>query len=734
MKKTVRKCVCIILSLLLLLFTALPATTSYIQAQALTSAEMAANEKIIYDYCSQVLGLNTAACVAILANVEKECHFDPNNWGDNGNAYGIFQWNYRRANLFNWCSANNLNVADINAQLGFFRHELTAKDAYSGNGYYNEVYTYLKNVPNTAQGAYDAAYYFASDYEQCTDSQFTPRAVLARDSYWPKYSKIVDPTITNPLPNAQLNAQAPGNLTWNAVPNALSYRYTIRRIDDSGKTLATVVNNALVSSSVMSVSLLKSANANMTEALRSNSKYDVKVVAYSDTNGTKALGQGVTVVFYTVTGRVVTPNLTSPAITPTAYTSHYAGTYGGTVAANKDLNIVWASTGTSYSYNVRILTQDPAPSSLYEKGSDLYTADQTTTARSLTLSASTLSKYPGKWIRVKIVAHVSGEESSKPVYYYFQRDVEIVVHTVSFDATGGSLDSYSKFILDGESITMPTAQATPCYVYYVANGGRCMPELQSFNPVNIGWTTTPYGTSVMHATGAKTTFAKNTTLYAVWKTTVKLSTVKPVRSGYTFQGWRYMTATGAVILAPGDLITLTDVSDITVSAEWKRNYSEPTLDSIRLEGMPERIVYKVGEKVDINGLRILATYSDKSTAIITEGLIITVPQLSNTGTYTVKVNCEGHEVSFDIYVFNDKTNDVIIRVGDVNFDDQITVSDARLLLRLAVGLEQKNFVIEGVGDVNGDTEVTVADARLVLRASVGLENYKKWPTCKLEFK
>ncbi|MBQ3086263.1 MAG: InlB B-repeat-containing protein [Clostridia bacterium] len=732
MKKTVRKCVCIILSLLLLLFTALPATSSYIQAQGLTTAEMAANEKIIYDYCSQVLGLNTAACVAILANVENECHFDPNNWGDNGNAYGIFQWNYRRANLFNWCSANNLNVADINAQLGFFRHELTAKDAYSGNGYYNSVYTYLKQVPNTAQGAYDAADYFAANYEQCVESQYTPRAKLARDSYWPKYSRIVDPTVTNPLPNAKLNAAAPGNLSWNAVPNAKAYRYTIRRLNESGSVAATVVNNALVSASVLSVSLLKSSNANMTEALRSNSKYDVKVVAYSDTNGTKALGQGVSLVFYTITSRVVTPNLTNPAITPTAYTSHYAGTYGGNVAANGDFNITWASTGTSYTYNVRILTQAPVPASANESGSDLYSADQTTTARSLSLSADTLSKYPGKWIRVKITAHISGQESSKPVYYYFERDVEIKGHTVSFDATGGSLDSYSKFILEDETVTMPTAKATPCYVYYVANGGRCMPEQQSFNPVNVGWTTTPYGTQVKYATGAKIAFTTNTKLYAVWKTSVKLSTVTPIRSGYTFEGWRYQTATGTELLPPGKQITLQDVSDITVTAEWKRNYNEPTLESIRLSAMPDRQFYKINEKVDLNGLQLTATYSDGSSAIITQGLIISTPVLTTTGSYVVTVDCEGHKVSFDVYVFN-KTTDIIIRVGDVNFDEEITVSDARHLLRLSVGLEHSNFVVDQIGDVNGDKEITVADARLVLRASVGLENYKKWPTHELRF-
>lgn len=61
--------------------------------------------------------------------------------------------------------------------------------------------------------------------------------------------------------------------------------------------------------------------------------------------------------------------------------------------------------------------------------------------------------------------------------------------------------------------------------------------------------------------------------------------------------------------------------------------------------------------------------------------------------------------------------------GDVDLDGRVTAADARLALRVAVGLEN---VIEGAvyfraADMSADGGVTAEDARLVLRRAVGLE-------------
>lgn len=62
-------------------------------------------------------------------------------------------------------------------------------------------------------------------------------------------------------------------------------------------------------------------------------------------------------------------------------------------------------------------------------------------------------------------------------------------------------------------------------------------------------------------------------------------------------------------------------------------------------------------------------------------------------------------------------------MGDVNFDGAVTAADARLALRLAVGLESwlPGSAQYAACDANSDGTVTAADARLILRAAVGLE-------------
>ncbi len=59
--------------------------------------------------------------------------------------------------------------------------------------------------------------------------------------------------------------------------------------------------------------------------------------------------------------------------------------------------------------------------------------------------------------------------------------------------------------------------------------------------------------------------------------------------------------------------------------------------------------------------------------------------------------------------------------GDVDTSGDITASDARLVLRAAVGLEKITPEIIAFGDVDNDQTLTASDARLILRAAVGLE-------------
>ena len=57
--------------------------------------------------------------------------------------------------------------------------------------------------------------------------------------------------------------------------------------------------------------------------------------------------------------------------------------------------------------------------------------------------------------------------------------------------------------------------------------------------------------------------------------------------------------------------------------------------------------------------------------------------------------------------------------GDLNADNQINTTDARLLLQAAVGKLSLSEEAAAVSDVNGDSKVDTTDARLVLQYAVG---------------
>ncbi len=61
--------------------------------------------------------------------------------------------------------------------------------------------------------------------------------------------------------------------------------------------------------------------------------------------------------------------------------------------------------------------------------------------------------------------------------------------------------------------------------------------------------------------------------------------------------------------------------------------------------------------------------------------------------------------------------------GDIDGSGKITVSDARLALRIATRLEVATDEQISAADINGDGKVTVSDARAILRFTSGIENF-----------
>lgn len=141
-----------------------------------------ANKKIIFDYITGELNLTPAVACGILSNIRAESNFNPEAIGDSGEAYGICQWNSRRNSLIKFCEENGYgDWTNIYGQLAYLGYELENNKKNVGD--------YLKEIPNTASGAYDAAYYFCYYYEipsnRATKSK--QRGTNAVNTYWRDY-------------------------------------------------------------------------------------------------------------------------------------------------------------------------------------------------------------------------------------------------------------------------------------------------------------------------------------------------------------------------------------------------------------------------------------------------------------------------------------------------------------------------------------------------------------------
>ena len=68
-----------------------------------------------------------------------------------------------------------------------------------------------------------------------------------------------------------------------------------------------------------------------------------------------------------------------------------------------------------------------------------------------------------------------------------------------------------------------------------------------------------------------------------------------------------------------------------------------------------------------------------------------------------------------------RKDSVVYLPGDADMDGEVTPADARLTLRIAVGLDRVTPITKAAADMDGDVYVSPADARLVLRMAVALE-------------
>ncbi len=142
----------------------------------------------IFDFLVDEMGLNSAAACGVLANIEQESNFNPNLYGDNGSSYGICQWhNGRFDNLKSFCAKNGYSWKTLEGQLYFLKYELEKQESTTGY-----ILDKIKVVPNSAQGAYQAAYDWCYYFERPANktAKSEARGTRAKEDYWPVYKLV----------------------------------------------------------------------------------------------------------------------------------------------------------------------------------------------------------------------------------------------------------------------------------------------------------------------------------------------------------------------------------------------------------------------------------------------------------------------------------------------------------------------------------------------------------------
>lgn len=135
----------------------------------------------IYQYLRNEMGLNHAGACGVLANIHLESNFNPVAVGDGGTSLGLCQWHLGRCtNLINYCTSAGVDYRSIEGQMKYLQHELETS--------YPHVLEYVRSVPDTAQGAYDAASYWCTYFEipSETAARAAQRGNLAKSEYFPQ--------------------------------------------------------------------------------------------------------------------------------------------------------------------------------------------------------------------------------------------------------------------------------------------------------------------------------------------------------------------------------------------------------------------------------------------------------------------------------------------------------------------------------------------------------------------
>ncbi|MBQ7117555.1 MAG: fibronectin type III domain-containing protein [Clostridia bacterium] len=190
----------------------------------------------IFSYLTDEMNLNSAAACGVMANIDEESDFNPRLVITDTNGLlsgGLCQWNGGRfSRLRAHCKQKGISYLSVEGQLSYLKKELSSKA-------YGYIYDYLKDVPDTAQGAYDAAHYWCYYFEVPGNrySKSISRGNAAKNKYWKAYGnkKLSELTLSIAEKDTSIDIDDSLKFKWTSAGKDAD-RYVLRIAKKNEKT------------------------------------------------------------------------------------------------------------------------------------------------------------------------------------------------------------------------------------------------------------------------------------------------------------------------------------------------------------------------------------------------------------------------------------------------------------------------------------------------------------------
>jgi len=287
----------------------------------------------------------------------------------------------------------------------------------------------------------------------------------------------------------------------------------------------------------------------------------------------------------------------------------------------------------------------------------------------------------------------------------------LINYTVSFESNGGS-SVISQSVTYNSNATTPNAPARTGYTFAGWYTDTALTSAFAFTTAVTGgttlyakWTTNSYAVSFNSNGGSS--ISNQSVAY----NTVATAPTSPTRTGYTFGGWYTDT-----VLTSAFAFTTAVTGDTTLYAKWTTNSYTVSFNSnggslISNQSVAYNTIATAPTAPTRIGYIFAGWYTDTA---LTSAFAFTTP------------------VTADTTLYAKWTADSVIPVkGDMNADSSVTVADALIALKIAVGLitQTPDYLQQGdVGPMRNnaptaDGKIDISDAVVILQRAVGLTSW-----------